>query len=215
MWNQNSFPCLQICNTVTWEQFSWSIERYACWYIRKQVQHDWSIVETYLSALNLFKECVTWVTTFTAFVCGVFSSNQPVLLVLQVLQASFSISSHQINQCYECYKRYNLHFLSTLIKSTTVTSVTTLMFSVFSTSIQVSQTSQLLSTSIRMLQSLQVLQPSFKIENKDCNTCNAGWFDERICNTCNTCTTGWFEGRKENLRIIQVCNTCNTCNTLL
>ena len=35
--NQNSFPCQQICNTVTWEQFSWSIERYACWYIRKQV----------------------------------------------------------------------------------------------------------------------------------------------------------------------------------
>ena len=35
--NQNSFPCQQICNTVTWEQFSWSIKRYACWYIRKQV----------------------------------------------------------------------------------------------------------------------------------------------------------------------------------
>ena len=67
----------------------------------KQVQHDWSIVETYLPAHNLFKKCVIWVTTVTAFVFIVFLSNHPVLRVLQALQPSFSISSHQTNQCYK------------------------------------------------------------------------------------------------------------------
>ena len=196
--NQNRFTSQQICNTVTWEQFSWSIQRYACWYIRKQVQHDWSIVETYFPALNLFKKCVTWVTAITAFVFGVFSSNQLVLWVLQALQVSFSIFSHEINQRNKCYKRYRLHFLCPLNIYTSVTSVTA-PFNIYSNVTSVTSVTAFIldgkwkAVTLVTRVTLETLVMLVTLENEGCIACivcNTVWFDERSCIACNTCNTG-------------------------